>query len=222
MSERDRILEHIRTAAGRPTPHTDAAEAAYRAAVSGSAPAPQWHEDRRSRFLARLEAAAATWADVPGPAELPEAIGAYLAEQDLPRRIHAAPHPLLDGLAWPAGWQVSRGIDALAEAVVTVTVAHLGIAETGTLMAPGEAQSPPSMNLLSEHHLVVLRADALVDYQEQAWAAYRAESAALPRSVMLITGPSRTADIEQTLQLGAHGPRQLHVLLVGDAPGASR
>jgi L-lactate dehydrogenase complex protein LldG len=40
----------------------------------------------------------------------------------------------------------------------------------------------------------------------------------LPRTVNLITGPSRTGDIEQRIQLGAHGPRRLHIVLVEDAP----
>jgi L-lactate utilization protein LutC len=104
---------------------------------------------------------------------------------------------------------------------VTLSVARFGIAETGTLMIPGGGATPPSMNLLAEHHLVVLDTDHLVDYQEQAWAAYRRETGELPRAVMLVTGPSRTADIEQTLQLGAHGPRNLHVLLVEEAASRS-
>ena len=44
----------------------------------------------------------------------------------------------------------------------------------------------------------------------------------MPRNVMLVTGPSRSADIEQTLELGAHGPRRLHVLLIEDNPAARR
>ena len=41
----------------------------------------------------------------------------------------------------------------------------------------------------------------------------------LPRAINIVSGPSRTADVEQTIQLGAHGPRRLHVLLLGDASG---
>ena len=42
----------------------------------------------------------------------------------------------------------------------------------------------------------------------------------MPRNVMLVTGPSRSADIEQTLELGAHGPRRLHIVLIDDDPAA--
>jgi len=52
---------------------------------------------------------------------------------------------------------------------------------------------------------------------EDAWALLRAERCSLPRATNIITGPSRTADVEQTIQLGAHGPRRLHVLLMGSA-----
>jgi L-lactate dehydrogenase complex protein LldG len=44
----------------------------------------------------------------------------------------------------------------------------------------------------------------------------RTEFDGMPRNVMLVTGPSRSADIEQTLELGAHGPRRLHVLVIED------
>ena len=215
MSARDDILGRIHSAAGRPTPATADARAAYEEAVGSAAPRPQWRDARRDRFLERLEAAAATWAAVPDASAVPEAVGHYLVERELPQVLHLAPHPRLDGMTWPEGWTVNRGTGGLAESRITVTVARFGIAETGTLMMPGGAAAPPSMNLLAEHHLVVLDSDDLVDYQEQAWNAFRRENDALPRAVMMVTGPSRTADIEQTLQLGAHGLRNLHVLLLG-------
>ena len=48
------------------------------------------------------------------------------------------------------------------------------------------------------------------------WARLRMESRGMPRALNLITGPSRTADVEQTIQLGAHGPRSVHVILLED------
>ena len=60
--------------------------------------------------------------------------------------------------------------------------------------------------------------DIGVGAYEEAWDLLRSELGAMPRNVMLVTGPSRSADIEQTLELGAHGPRRLHVVLVDDAP----
>jgi len=62
---------------------------------------------------------------------------------------------------------------------------------------------------------VILRASRIVGPYEDAWDMLRA-AGPMPRNVMLVTGPSRSADIEQTLELGAHGPRRLHVVLVAD------
>ncbi len=64
---------------------------------------------------------------------------------------------------------------------------------------------------------MLLRASRVVGAYEEAWDLLRAELGTMPRNVMLVTGPSRSADIEQTLELGAHGPRRLHVVLVEDA-----
>ena len=61
-----------------------------------------------------------------------------------------------------------------------------------------------------------MRASRLVGAYEEAWDRLRSELWAMPRNVMLVTGPSRSAYIEQTLELGAHGPRRLHVVLVED------
>ncbi len=83
-------------------------------------------------------------------------------------------------------------------------------------------QNGTSLNFLPDRHVVVLHADAVVGAYETVWAALRAQGQQgrfMPRTVNWITGPSRTADIEQTLYLGIHGPRQLHVLLVGGDPG---
>jgi hypothetical protein len=90
------------------------------------------------------------------------------------------------------------------------------IAETGTLMLPSAPERPTTLNLLADTAIVVLRASNLVGAYEEAWDKLRAEMGGMPRNVMLVTGPSRSADIEQTLELGAHGPRNLHVVLVED------
>lgn len=217
MSGRDEILTRIRSAAGRPAPEPGEARAAYAESVARHAPRPEWQGMRQARFLERLEAAAATWESIAGLNALPGAVAGYVAQHRLPKTIHTAPHPDLERLSWPEDWVVQQGTAGLDQSRVTLTVARIGIAETGTLMLPGGPAAPPSMNLLAEHHLVLLRADRLVDYQEEAWSAFRAETGTLPRAVMMITGPSRTADIEQTLQLGAHGPRNLHLFLVDAA-----
>jgi L-lactate dehydrogenase complex protein LldG len=93
-------------------------------------------------------------------------------------------------------------------------------------MLPSAPERPTTLNLLADTAVVVLRASRIHGAYEEAWDRLRAEhrdqrtGGAMPRNVMFVTGPSRSADIEQTLELGAHGPRRLHILLVDDDPAA--
>jgi len=175
-------------------------------------PQPQWSETPRERFLARLTRVAGTYAEVASDAEIARAVGDYLEAQDLPQQLVMAPHPLLAGLIWPEGWQVACR-RAHGDDRISLTVAFCGIAETGSLVLLSGPESPTTLNFLPDDFLCVLPARRIVPHMEDAWALLRAERGSLPRATNLITGPSRTADVEQTIQLGAHGPRRLHVLL---------
>ena len=149
---------------------------------------------------------------------VPDAVADYLAAQNLPGTLVMAPHPALRAIPW-ATRPLLEIREGRAEATDAVSIQHAfaGIAETGTLMLPSSPQRPVTLNLLADTEIAVLRASAIVGAYEEAWDKLRAEIGAMPRNVMLITGPSRSADIEQTLELGAHGPRRLHVVLVDDA-----
>jgi L-lactate dehydrogenase complex protein LldG len=149
---------------------------------------------------------------------VPGAVADYLAAQNLPGSVVMAPHPELQAIPWSARplLDVREG---RAQGTDAVSVQHgfAGIAETGTLMLPSSAQRPVTLNLLADTEIAVLRASAVVGAYEEGWDRLRAEMGAMPRNVMFITGPSRSADIEQTLELGAHGPRRLHIVLVEDS-----
>jgi L-lactate dehydrogenase complex protein LldG len=80
-------------------------------------------------------------------------------------------------------------------------------------MLPSGPARPVLNNLLPDHAIVLLEAANIVASYEDAFDLLRMEGS-MPRNVMLVTGPSRSADIEQTLELGAHGPRRLHVLII--------
>ncbi len=110
--------------------------------------------------------------------------------------------------------EIRRGIAAAADSV-GVTASFAAIAETGTLMLVSGPESPTRNNFLPETHVVVLRAGDIVGTYEEAWERLRA-ARAMPRIVNFITGPSRTGDIAQKLELGAHGPKRLHIVLVED------
>lgn len=168
-------------------------------------------------FIANVEREFGTVARVAAPDAVPAAVADYLAAQNLPSDIAIAPHPALRAMPW-AERPLLRLREGRAQAtdLVSVTQAFAAIAETGTLMLPSAPERPTTLNLLPDTAIVVLQAERVVGAYEEAWDLLRAELGGMPRNVMLVTGPSRSADIEQALELGAHGPRRLHVVLVGN------
>lgn len=180
---------------------------------SGPPPRPAVAGDLVEAFAQRLAAVAGQSSLLPGIAVLGPAVADYLTRHELGNEIVVAPHPLLDRVAWPAHLVVhcraAAGTDRVA-----LTVAFAGVAETGSLVMVSGAETPTTLNFLPEHCLVVLDRARLVANLEDAWMLLRGLGAFPPRAVNLVTGPSRTADVEQTIQLGAHGPRRLQVYLV--------
>ena len=178
-------------------------------------------------FIRNVEKEFGTVERVPDHAAIPAAMGEYLAAQNLPSRFVMAPHPELTAVPW-ADRPLLAFEQRRAEATDQVSLQHgyAAVAETGTLMLPSAPERPTTLNLLVETEVVVLRASRVVGAYEEAWDLLRAESrdarsgGFMPRNIMFVTGPSRSADIEQTLELGAHGPRRLHVILVDDDPAA--
>lgn len=177
--------------------------------------------DQVGLFVRQVEKEFGTVARVADLSEVPAAIAEYLAAQNLPSRLVMAPHPELQGLDWTDRPMLEIAARR-AEATDMVSVQHgfAGIAETGTLMLPSDPTRPTTLNILTDTEIVVLRASRVVGAYEEAWDRLRAELGGMPRNVMLVTGPSRSADIEQALELGAHGPRRLHIVLVDDDPAA--
>jgi L-lactate dehydrogenase complex protein LldG len=178
------------------------------------------HAEQVALFAACITREFGSVARVPDLDAVPEAVAAYLASQNLPTEIVMAPHPELRSIPWTTR-PLLRLREGRAEASDTVSLQHAfaGIAETGTLMLPSAAERPTTLNLLADTEIVLLRASRVVGAYEEAWDLLRREIGTMPRNVMLVTGPSRSADIEQTLELGAHGPRRLHVVLVEGAAG---
>ena len=175
------------------------------------------HGEQVDLFARNVEREFGTVTRVADTSEVPGAVADYLAAQNLPGRLIMAPHPELRAIDWSARPLLDIR-EGRAEASDMVSVQHgfAAIAETGTLMFPSSAERPTTLNILTDTEIVVLRAARVVGAYEEAWDLLRSEIGAMPRNVMLVTGPSRSADIEQALELGAHGPRRLHVVLVED------
>lgn len=196
-------------------------EALGRGPIAAPAPRPAhtrpaFDGDLVARLCTKLEGRAATTERLAAIEHVPQAVARYLQRQRLPPPIDVA--PALAGLAWPA--ELTRRVGrADIDSTVSVTPCLAAIAEAGSLMLLSGASTPTTLNFVPEHHLVVVHAAQVVKHVEDAWVrlrGYVADTGGIPRTINMISGPSRTADIEQTIQLGAHGPRRLHVMVVED------
>jgi L-lactate dehydrogenase complex protein LldG len=223
VDSRELVLGALRRATGRDS-NAAAAAAAVENRLTGHARNTipvRGQRDRRGRldlFVEQAAAVDATASLVSRAADVPGAIADYLRGENLPTRLRMAPDPKLDAYPWHEAplLDIERGRGEASD-MVAVTGAFAAIAETGTLMLVSGPETPTTLNFLPDAHIVVVRAADMVGCYEDGWDRLRA-TGRMPRTVNFITGPSRSADIEQTLQLGAHGPRWLHIVLVGGGP----
>jgi L-lactate dehydrogenase complex protein LldG len=119
----------------------------------------------------------------------------------------------LAAIDWPAGFEVEHRA-ARREDETSVTPCFAAVAESGGIVTLSGPDTPSTLNFVPDNHIVIVHTAQVVRHFEDAWARWRSQGLAMPRTLNIISGPSRTADIEQTIQLGAHGPRRLHILLV--------
>ena len=167
-------------------------------------------------FRAQAEAAFATVVELAAAAEVPEAVAAFLRDHNLPATIRMGDDLRLVAMPWgETSLEVSRGRSD-GDDLNAVSHAFGGVAETGTLIMTSGAENPSTLNFLADNHIVVVSAKDITGDYEAIWEKVRATygKGRMPRTVNMITGPSRSADIEQTLLLGAHGPRRLHIIVV--------
>ncbi|TVR96293.1 MAG: lactate utilization protein C [Rhodospirillales bacterium] len=227
---RERLLSGIRDSLGRGALDADtraALERRLRFPRANVVPARGQHGSRDALlagFITEAERVNTSVQRLPGWDGVATAVADFLRAHNLPQRVRVAGDALFKNVTWSAagGLEIEAG-PAEAADTASVTGAYAGIAETGTLMLLSGPGSPTLLNFLPPNHIVVLPEACVVGTYEDAWHRLRAEvgtGIAMPRVINWITGPSRTADIEQTLLLGAHGPRRLHVLLVDGASPA--
>ena len=168
-------------------------------------------------FAAQLRAANATVVEAASEADLPGVIATYLRGQNLPLTLRAGSDPRLAGIAWrrePA-LTIEAG-RAQPSDDVGLTHAVAGVAETGTLVLASGPDNPVTVTFLPETSIVVVRAADIVGPYEPALARIRERygKGLMPRTLNLVSGPSRTADVGGRLVTGAHGPRRLCVVIV--------
>jgi L-lactate dehydrogenase complex protein LldG len=222
MSARDDILHNIRRALGvdgREAPRRR--EVADRLAVHPKgvslALAQREGEARLDLLRDKVLASAASFARVRNAHDVPAEIARWLRAANLPATLRRGADKRLAALDFHGtSIELSEGPSAGRD-LNGLSHAFAAIAETGTLALTSGPDNPTTLNFLPDNHIVIVEAKDVLGDMEAVWARLRATygEGRLPRVVNLVTGPSRSADIEQTLLLGAHGPRALHVIVIG-------
>ena len=214
---RERILAAVRTSLGRSGAVSEEQAATLHAHIARHPAGPRPHSEWSlvTRFRSRASQSASTVDAVETLAGVPSAVASYLRRESLP--MAAVVWPELRSLEWMGAGVTVESRRAEGGDMVGVTGSFCAIAETGTLVLTSSAATPASVSLLPETHIAVVGCERIVRGMEDAWTLIRADLGALPRAVNFVSGPSRTADIEQTLVLGAHGPYRVHIVLVGNS-----
>jgi L-lactate utilization protein LutC len=222
-AERDRFLDRVRRAVaeGNRAGATPALPARGSVGYQGAGGDPV------ARFCTELTAAGGHAHVV---ADAPSALAAVLAlvRERGARRVLFGPAPVFEGLDWAAALQeagtevllAGEGREAFFAADLGLSGADFLIAETGSVVALARPDQPRSLSLLPPVHAVVAdRAQLLPDLFDLFEGVPWAGRGGLPSGLSLITGPSKTGDIELRLVTGVHGPGEVHVFLI--APPAS-
>lgn len=225
MSARDAILSKVRRSLGVTGLETD-----RRATVTDRLQrAPKGLIPKRGQldpskqtalFVDMAQKVQASVATVSTLGDVPGAIADYLRNRNLPQSLKMGTDERLRALPFAEKTptlEVSHG-PSDGNDLVSLSHAFGGVAETGTLMMKSGPENPSTLNFLPDTHIVVLNAADIAGDYESLWVRIRDVygKGIMPRTVNLITGPSRSGDIEQVLLLGAHGPRDLHIVVVDE------
>lgn len=219
MSARDRILTKLRSRIGEGRTSTDRAAAVSERLSNphGRAPRPTQSRTegaaRVDQFIAKAQAADATVSRIASFDDLPDALSEELRQRNMGQSVRMGIDPALTALDWKQ-MDISTGKGRIEEPA-TLSVAPYAMAEIGTLGLCSGPDNPVTLTFLGETHFVAVRASDIHPGFEELFAAHRA-SGRDPRTLNFVTGPSRSADIGQKLQLGAHGPVALHIFVIDD------
>jgi L-lactate dehydrogenase complex protein LldG len=216
MSARDEVFSNIRRSLGVKGSDTIRLERAPRGVMPARGQVSG--DERLALFRLQAESSLATVTEVASPAEVPQSIALFLRNHNLPASLRMGDDPRLAAMPWSeTTLDISHGVSEGGD-LNAVSHAFGGVAETGTLVMVSGAENPSTLNFLPDNHIVVVSAKDIAGDYESVWNRVRFAfgKGGMPRTVNWITGPSRSGDIEQTMLLGAHGPRRLHVVVVRD------
>ena len=223
MSSRDAILGRIRASLKSDPADTARAEAValrMKKAPRGIIPIRGQlpHAEKVELFCKMAEKLSATVDRVKNYDAVPKSVAAYLRGRNLPAALRMGDDKRLAAMPWDKqrALQIKHGASD-GDDEVGLSHAATAVAETGTLVLASGRANPTTINFLPEYHVVVVDAADIEGDLEAALARIRRSfgKGQMPRTVNLISGPSRSGDIEQKIILGAHGPRALHLIVVG-------
>jgi L-lactate dehydrogenase complex protein LldG len=217
VGARENILARIRKAQGRGgSEPTEAEIAKVREANArhevGPQPAFAHAPDRLAQFRKECDRLGTTHEAVASSSDIPAEVARYLAAKGLAPRIVGWRE--FAGLDWAGAGIAFDDRPAMGDDGTGLTGCFCAIAETGTVLLLSAPAMPKVTALLPETHICIVRKERMLDTMEESFALLRQEVGEPPRSVFFVSGPSRTADIEQTIVIGAHGPYRVHIILV--------
>ncbi len=226
-SSREAIFSKLRQSTGRSresatqAPDDTAGEAALKVADlaqplrSKAAPRPDMGGDTVERFILKVQASGASVDRLRSLQEVPEAVQAFLTQHGQRPSIVVTDDDALRQIEWPDGLQVQCR-PASESDQTSVTGAVVAVAESGSIVVKSGKAGANSLAILPDNHISVVFTHQLVAHIDGVFDSYTddGQSQPMPRVLSFITGPSKTADVEQTLQHGAHGPKRKHIILV--------
>ena len=205
------IIENIRRSLGR----TDQTPLSLRPAIYESR-IPESVDSEIARFLGEIKKLSGVGQKI-SITEIESSIKVLVAEQNI-RTATVWNTPFLNQLGITEILQtlgvelISPNADkyAMSKCDLGITEADYLLPETGTLILHSSAEKPRAVSLLPRVHLAIVRPEMLRADMHQVFAEAKDKN-----YLVFITGPSRTADIELTVTLGVHGPKNLYVWMLG-------
>ncbi len=202
-NRRKRVMDRLRTHARNTVPSR----------------VPQQAEARMDEFQKFCLENAMSWVEVTTLADIPVQVHAFLRDHQQPTQIKGTLEDIVSSIPWDINPLLSLTYGACtAKDVTTISGCVAAIAETGTLVVQSGRLFSIGAAFFPDNHIVIIKQSQVQAWYEQGWDIVREMSpTGIPRHVTLISGPSRTADIEHKVQLGAHGPRRLHIIMLKHA-----
>lgn len=224
-SARDDILGRIREALRLPAPrpHLRSDDTPGAPAKTGRAWLPEAGETREQQLrvlsenLAKLRAQLIRVPDTDGAAAALSELATAKGWKRLAYHANEATRAAIAGLGCET-WAADVDFDKrrLESCDAGLTTCEAIVAQTGSILVSSSENGGRALSILPHVHVVLARADQVVGDLTDAFALTRERHGGrMPSMLSFITGPSRTGDIERILVLGAHGPKELVLILVG-------